>query len=735
MYGDQEGDDVDIAVAVAVDDYQQIHEVEAREFTLPSAPGIVFGADLTSTGGDVHTRLPPFAAEDTHPYRRSGPGRGDACDSSSSRARSGGISCVAAAAAATEEDGFGQFRDDCIACLLVADGRVGTTSSIRRFLGEELIDLPRPAVLDHLSTDIDVDGKRLKVEIYDLPSAHENRTLRNMVYQLADVVMICFSLENRATLNSALLFWLPEVIESVARTVPILLVGTHGEKFAAREGRKSFALSSKLRQASLAVSSPNDDANELSAFEASTSRHVASVACAASRRQNQSRGQSYGDLQSQSRSMFDQQQHQHVDQSTADGAYSVHWATPRSTSRISDSSMCTTTTKSTTRARTRPQRASSSSYSSLSSSSSSSSTSTSGSVVTSVNISKALAFANDTLTREHEHWVSQGRTISDATVAARHRYILQSIRKMSSSSTSTPTASSTSSSTSSSSSANAAAAAGGGGGAGHRQLMSLMPNAVPLTTLTAIVKSSSSPTSSSTSSSTSDSRCKSLLAVSQQALIRILSDLHPRQVDNVDIVSSVTDEGVYETFAKAILAGKEHALLLSRYLERVAEENELELEREREAKMVMGEEGESGADDDDDNDDNDDAERVSQHDHIEDINDNGRVSDGDAYGTAADNDERGSSSPVERGSRDSVSLPINPMRIDTYSASDKGITHEGCNISVSGARTRPRDDDGVGTVSGSSRRSGRGSVLRRDEPDGADRKNAHHPAGSSCVIC
>lgn len=70
-----------------------------------------------------------------------------------------------------------------------------------------------------------MEGRHIELALWDTAGQEEYEILRPLSYPNTDVVLLCFSIDNRDSFENAMQKWIPEVRHFCPRTA-ILLVGT-----------------------------------------------------------------------------------------------------------------------------------------------------------------------------------------------------------------------------------------------------------------------------------------------------------------------------------------------------------------------------------------------------------------------------------------------------------------------------------------------------------------------------
>ncbi|XP_009640831.1 ras-like GTP-binding protein RHO [Egretta garzetta] len=110
---------------------------------------------------------------------------------------------------------------------VVGDDCCGKTCLLFALCHEQLPKSYEPTVFDAYTTDTEVDGKEVKLILFDVAGKNEisYRNLRSVFYKGTDVILMCFSVDRPDSQQNILDFWLPE-IKLFCPTVPVILVAT-----------------------------------------------------------------------------------------------------------------------------------------------------------------------------------------------------------------------------------------------------------------------------------------------------------------------------------------------------------------------------------------------------------------------------------------------------------------------------------------------------------------------------
>lgn len=108
--------------------------------------------------------------------------------------------------------------------MVVGDGGVGKTALLLAYaLGYAPVDYV-PTVFDNFSKRVVVDGRLVDLALWDTAGMEDYDRLRPLSYPETQVFLLCFSLDNRDSLENCRQKWMPE-LRHFLPDVPVILVG------------------------------------------------------------------------------------------------------------------------------------------------------------------------------------------------------------------------------------------------------------------------------------------------------------------------------------------------------------------------------------------------------------------------------------------------------------------------------------------------------------------------------
>ncbi|GMM30230.1 Rho family GTPase [Martiniozyma asiatica (nom. inval.)] len=108
--------------------------------------------------------------------------------------------------------------------VIVGDGACGKTCLLIVFSKGAFPELYVPTVFENYVADVEVDGRRVELALWDTAGQEDYDRLRPLSYPDSNVILICFSVDSPDTLENVQEKWISEVMH-FCQGVPIILVG------------------------------------------------------------------------------------------------------------------------------------------------------------------------------------------------------------------------------------------------------------------------------------------------------------------------------------------------------------------------------------------------------------------------------------------------------------------------------------------------------------------------------
>lgn len=113
--------------------------------------------------------------------------------------------------------------------VLIGDAGVGKTCVVQRFKSGTFIERHGSTIgVDFTMKTLNLDGKRVKLQIWDTAGQERFRTITQSYYRSANGVIICYDLTKRHTFDSVQR-WLDDVKKYAAPNIVQLLIGNKAD--------------------------------------------------------------------------------------------------------------------------------------------------------------------------------------------------------------------------------------------------------------------------------------------------------------------------------------------------------------------------------------------------------------------------------------------------------------------------------------------------------------------------
>ena len=122
--------------------------------------------------------------------------------------------------------------------LFLGDMNCGKSNLITTYCKDRFLEQYHPTILHFCVSDTKVMGQQIDVILADTSGRNDFKPLRQCAYFKTDVAIICYSAEDRSTLDRIRSYWLPELRES-APGCPFLIVETKRDLREEYEDKKS----------------------------------------------------------------------------------------------------------------------------------------------------------------------------------------------------------------------------------------------------------------------------------------------------------------------------------------------------------------------------------------------------------------------------------------------------------------------------------------------------------------
>ncbi|XP_047244467.1 ras-related protein Rab-19 [Girardinichthys multiradiatus] len=119
--------------------------------------------------------------------------------------------------------------------ILVGDSDVGKTCMVQRFKSGIFIEKQQNTIgVDFTVRTLNIDGKKVKMQIWDTAGQERFRTITQSYYRSAHGAMVAYDISRRSTFESVP-HWIREVEQYGAASVVVILVGNKSDLHAQRQ--------------------------------------------------------------------------------------------------------------------------------------------------------------------------------------------------------------------------------------------------------------------------------------------------------------------------------------------------------------------------------------------------------------------------------------------------------------------------------------------------------------------
>ncbi|CAN6659670.1 GTP-binding protein Rho1p [Trichomonascus vanleenenianus] len=108
--------------------------------------------------------------------------------------------------------------------VIVGDGSCGKTCLLIVFSKGTFPEVYVPTVFENYVSDVEVDGRRVELALWDTAGQEDYDRLRPLSYPDSNVILICFAIDSPDSLDNVQEKWISEVLH-FCQGIPIILVG------------------------------------------------------------------------------------------------------------------------------------------------------------------------------------------------------------------------------------------------------------------------------------------------------------------------------------------------------------------------------------------------------------------------------------------------------------------------------------------------------------------------------
>ncbi|CCD23573.1 Rho family GTPase RHO4 NDAI_0B05400 [Naumovozyma dairenensis CBS 421] len=120
--------------------------------------------------------------------------------------------------------------------VVVGDGNVGKTCLLISYVNNEFPTDYIPTVFENYVTSVNMPNREvIELALWDTAGQEEYNRLRPLSYTDVDVLMVCYSVDNKTSLEHVEELWFPEVRHFCGKT-PVMLIGLKSDLYAEDKG-------------------------------------------------------------------------------------------------------------------------------------------------------------------------------------------------------------------------------------------------------------------------------------------------------------------------------------------------------------------------------------------------------------------------------------------------------------------------------------------------------------------
>ncbi|XP_016886391.1 ras-related protein Rab-19-like [Cynoglossus semilaevis] len=113
--------------------------------------------------------------------------------------------------------------------ILIGDSDVGKTCVVQRFKSDIFIEKQQNTIgVDFTVRTLDIDGKKVKMQVWDTAGQERFRTITQSYYRSAHGAMVTYDITRRSTFESVP-HWIREVEQYGAASVVLILIGNKSD--------------------------------------------------------------------------------------------------------------------------------------------------------------------------------------------------------------------------------------------------------------------------------------------------------------------------------------------------------------------------------------------------------------------------------------------------------------------------------------------------------------------------
>lgn len=107
--------------------------------------------------------------------------------------------------------------------VIVGDGVCGKTCLSSVMLENKFPEIYTPTVFENKMKDLVIDNKHVELTVWDTAGQDDYEKIRPLAYVDVDIILLCYSIDNPASLKNIKEIWIPEITHYCPKSIWLLI--------------------------------------------------------------------------------------------------------------------------------------------------------------------------------------------------------------------------------------------------------------------------------------------------------------------------------------------------------------------------------------------------------------------------------------------------------------------------------------------------------------------------------